>query len=321
MKIAIHSNQFDGRGTGKVPLDYALGLKNLLGHDVIFISSNLSKNEGVPFLRQHFPVFLYDKKVGQNAGGEVADSINAIIEREGVDFIQMLKAGENDGVAIKGCKSGVHCIFNMREPHGDVYASVSEHLAKKYGSNLFVPHIIKNFPPTKNLRSEWGIPQDALVYGRHGGADTFDLPYVHQAIHQFLHERKDVYFVFLSTNKFIEHERVIFLPWVGDQQEIFNFVHSCDAMIHGRNAGETFGLAVGEFSVANKPVLTNANGYDTAHIDHLGDRALLYTNKSELMDLFRAIDRSYCLDNDWDVFSEKFSEKSVTEQYRKVFLT
>ena len=320
MKIAIHSNQFDGRGTGKVPLDYGLGLQNLLGHEVVCITSALSKNEGLEVLSRDFKTFTYNKKAGDNPASEVADAINRIIESEKIDFIHMLKAGENDAIHPTGCKVGVHCVFNMAHPHGDVYAGVSEYLAKKHNQTAYVPHIIKNYPPTKDLRSELGIPKDALVFGRHGGSNTFDIPFVYTAINRILNERKDVYFVFLATTPFMKHDRVIFIPWAVEQQDIFNFIHACDIMIHARGAGETFGLAVGEFSVANKPVITNG-GYDKAHVWHLGERAIVYNDEHQLMDIFRQVTREYIQDNDWDVFSQTFSEKTVTEQYKQVFLS
>ena len=37
-------------------------------------------------------------------------------------------------------------------------------------------------------------------------------------------------------------------------------------MIHGRSDGETFGLAVAEFSVANKPVITYSESKDREHL-------------------------------------------------------
>jgi hypothetical protein len=40
-----------------------------------------------------------------------------------------------------------------------------------------------------------------------------------------------------------------------------------------------------------------------------------------LMDIFRQVTREYIQDNDWDVFSQTFSEKTVTEQYKQVFLS
>jgi hypothetical protein len=66
MRIAIHSNQFDGRGTGKVPYDYGVGLRDIEGHDVVFITSSLSPNEGLPRLQREFSAFTYDTKVDRD---------------------------------------------------------------------------------------------------------------------------------------------------------------------------------------------------------------------------------------------------------------
>lgn len=238
----------------------------------------------------------------------------------------MIKAGENDRVTPENCKTGIHCVFTMRQPHGSIYAGVSETLAKKYGQpTQFVPHIIKNFSPLKNMRKELGIPEDRLVIGRHGGRNTFDLHFVHQAVAKILEIRNDIHFLFLSTEEFIQHERVTYIPWVNNDQEIFDFIHACDAMLHARYIGETFGLAVGEFAVANKPVITwtgtgNPN-YDVAHINHLQGRALLYSNYGEVLEILKILDKAYILDNDWDTFSMVFDEKSVMQQYAKVFLS
>src|SRR5208282_4498864 len=110
--------------------------------------------------------------------------------------------------------------------------------------------------PIKNLRKELNIPQDALIIGRHGGMDSFNVSFVHEVIKRIVEYRKDIFFLFLSTKEFYTHERIIYLPWVESEQEKFNFIHSCDVMLHTRIGGETFGISVGECSSANKPVMT-----------------------------------------------------------------
>ena len=61
------------------------------------------------------------------------------------------------------------------------------------------------------------------------------------------------------------------------------FFATCDAMLHAREEGETFGMAVAEFSLRNKPVITyNGSGqYDNAHVRMLGSKALLYCQTAE----------------------------------------
>lgn len=324
MKIGIHSHQFDGRGTGKVPYDYAMGLQNLLGHEVVMITSALSANEGLSRLSSKFKTFVYDKKIGINPAPEVTEAIERIIDVEKIEFLHMIKAGNNDFITPKNCKTGIHCVFDMRHKHGDVYAGVSNYLAKKYNQADYVPHIIRNVIPNENFRDKYNIPKDALVFGRHGGMEKFNLPFVHHSISEILKFRSDIWFVFLSTEKFMVHERVIFIPWVSTEQDTFNFIHGCDAMIHARLDGETFGLACGEFSAANKPILTwSGKGYehyDKAHIEQLQGRALIYNDQYDLFEYFKQLSREYIIDNDWDTYTDIFSEKSVIEIYKNTFL-
>lgn len=324
MRIAIHSNQFDGRGTGKTPYDYAVALRDVYGHEVSFITSALSTNEGLPRLQREFPAFTYDRKVGVNPPGEIRAALEKLVEEQRLDFVHFLKYGNDDLITPRNCRTGIHCVFVMNQPHGSVYAAVSDSLARKFGQKLAVPHIVTRFPATRDWRQELKIPADALVVGRHGGFDTFDIPFVHEAVREALAARKDLHFLFLSTKKFLEHERITYLPWVESEEDKFNMIHACDAMLHGRRIGETFGIAVGEFSSANKPVITwsgkGLKSYDTAHVDILGAKALQYHAKEDLLKILLTLDRDFITARDWDVYSERFSPANVARQYHEVFL-
>ncbi len=56
-------------------------------------------------------------------------------------------------------------------------------------------------------------------------------------------------------------------------------------MLHARHNGETFGLAVAEFSVRNKPVLTQRPNrhYADFHIRTLGPKAFLFGSKEDVV--------------------------------------
>ena len=57
---------------------------------------------------------------------------------------------------------------------------------------------------------------------------------------------------------------------------------SCDAMIYGQSLGETFGIAIGEFSVNNKPIIAyNGRVWNDNYKIILGDKALWYLNFEE----------------------------------------
>jgi hypothetical protein len=47
-------------------------------------------------------------------------------------------------------------------------------------------------------------------------------------------------------------------------------------MLHARWHGETFGLAVGEFAVLGKPVITFGGSRERAHLEMLGGQGLVY---------------------------------------------
>ena len=332
MKIGIHCNQFDGRGTGKVPYDYAIGLQEYINAEIVFVTSQQSKNEGLVKIKEKFKVTLYDTKPIHFQTSEEQKHTKKILENivavEKIDLFHFIKSGENDNIDPANCKTGIHCVFSMNEPHGSVYAGVSEYLAKKFNKTDYIPHIIKYKSPTTDYRKKYNIPKDYFVVGRHGGYGQFNIPFVKDAVKAILDYRKDIFFLFLSTEPFIQHERVLYIPWVDNEQEIFNFINSCDVMLHAREDGETFGLSVGEFSVANKPVITWSglfNGqkyqrYDICHIDLLNDRVLLYDDGQSLVDLLFNIDKSFVNEHNWDKYSNRFSSENVIKQYAQIFL-
>jgi hypothetical protein len=45
-----------------------------------------------------------------------------------------------------------------------------------------VPHIVSLPELSEDLRAELGIPEDAVVFGRHGGVGTFSLDFVQASV-------------------------------------------------------------------------------------------------------------------------------------------
>ncbi len=318
MRIAIQNHRLDGRGTGRSCYDYALGLLRR-GHSVIFVASKVCENIAATKLEALGSVVLYDGA----EGCVTREEIERIVERHDIDFMHLISYGLNENIAPRNCRTGIQCVFDMSQPHGDVYAGVSNYLANKFSRNVVVPPIVSICAPTGTIREKYGIPKNACVFGRHGGRQEFNLPFVHKAVEHVLHQRKDVYFLFLSTDKFIDHERAIFIPWVESDQDVSNFINSCDAMLHGRRMGETFGSAIGEFSLLGKKVLTWDGGsetalYDTAHLEHLGDAALVYSESSVRNDLL-SFDRTYSASG-LDRYSARFNERNVIDIFERIFL-
>jgi hypothetical protein len=124
------------------------------------------------------------------------------------------------------------------------------------GSLPFVPHMI-NLPDMENdLREELNIPKDAIVFGRTGGQDTWSLPFVTQAIYDILSIKNNIYFLFQNTVLPFSHDKIIHLPTSDDPFYKVKFINTCDAILHARYEGESFGIACGEFSSKNKQIIT-----------------------------------------------------------------
>jgi len=110
--------------------------------------------------------------------------------------------------------------------------------------------------------------------------------------------------------------------------EVTDSGNSCDAMLHARSGGETFGLAVAEFSIKNKPIITWGPGqniiagryYDDAHLDMLGDKAIVYSNADELHNILMNFDTTIMSTKKWDMYSESYSPEVVMRNFENVFL-
>jgi hypothetical protein len=315
MKIGFHSNCLSLRGTEVAMYDYAdfneLLLKN---ESVIFTPKNSSAHDqrAFPKFLARFPVHMYESR----------DEFYELARQLKIDCMYFIKQGDNDGLLVPGCRNAVHAVFQYLEPHGDVYAYVSEWLSHftTQGRAPFVPHMIR--PPkdlTSSLRAELGIPENATVFGRHGGSDTFDLQGIHHIVQEVARKASDIFFLFLNTDKFCEpRENIIFLEGTSDPEYKQRFINTADCMLHARASGETFGLAVGEFSVSNKPVLTWSGSRERCHIEILGEKALLYSSGVELAQKIMLFDRNQ--KREWDAYSERFSPEPVMLKFAQVFL-
>ena len=102
-----------------------------------------------------------------------------------------------------------------------------------------------------------------------------------------------------------------------DPVEKIKFLATCDAMLHARWHGETFGLAVGEFAVLGKPVITFSESRERAHLEMLGNQASLYRHAGELMQILREFLPHSTQGTEYEIFADP---KVVMELFQKRFL-
>lgn len=316
--IAFDSGHLNLRGTDVALYDYADYAETLLGHRSLILAPSDSDLSALDRFRQRFSVCLY----------KTPEDRTSLIQDCDLYYHQVYGDRPTDlpPKPPRG-KRAIHCVFTAHQPYGEVYAGISEWVSRERGPAVAhesrppiptVPYMVHLPENQEDLRLALGIPADDVVLGRHGGPHTFNLPWVRETVAAAMEHRGDLHLIFLNTDRFIDHPRVHFLAGTHDLEDKRVFINTCDAMLHARAEGETFGLAVAEFSVCNKPVITWSGGTDRYHIEVLGDKGIYYDAPRDLLDLLMhwQPDRS----RDWDAFSSRFSPARVMEQFSRVFL-
>jgi glycosyltransferase involved in cell wall biosynthesis len=315
MKIVFHDNSLSLRGTTVAIYDWAFWLREYLELEpiIMYDTQHPANNNGVvnKFQKQ-FPVFGYSN----------VSQIDEILEKNECDFFFMEKSGKPDGVISTVCKNLVNAISVCDESHihGDVFAMGSKWLSKITNYKIpYVPYIVHLPDEQENMRNELGIPEDALVLGRNGGWETFDLSFVKETIIEIINQRSDLWFVFQFTEPFYKHERIIYLEGTPDLNQKVKFINTCDAMIHARYIGESFGLSCAEFSIRNKPIITYYNSPERNHIDILGERGIYYENKNDIFHILKNLDKNQINQLEWNCYQD-YSPENVVQKFKEVYL-
>ena len=320
MKIAFQSNQLCERGTEIALYDYAYFNKTILNNESVIVSQKGRSNPNVlEKFQKHFPVYFYDK----------IEDCDSLIEKTKSDIFYSIRYGYKDYL-VKNAKNCIHSVFQCNDPHGEVYAYVSEWLSINVsgGKIPYVPHMINLPSINDNMRNELNIPKNAIVYGRYGGYDTFNIPFVKDAINKIIKERNDIYFVLVNTTPegLVKDNNIIFLPAIIGLDEKVKYINTCDAMLHARMQGESFGISLGEFSMKNKPIITwngkNAKEIynthqDLAHLDLLGNKGIYYEDYQTIYDILN--DFKPDLSVDWNAY-RNFLPTPVMIKFNEVFI-
>lgn len=305
MKVGFLNNQIDNRGTGNAMFDYAHYNETILGNKSEIFSFDSGKHDKLALVR-------YGERFG-------AIHSHELIGKAKPDVLYHIKSGRNDGFHTpSGIKYAVHAVFDY-EPHGDKYATVSSWLADERCP--FVPHIVSLPETEENLRKFFGIPATSFVFGRHGGSDTFDIPWAWSAVRRILDSSDDTFFLFMNTDgepdDIRNHPRALWMEPTADPLRKRIFINTCNAMIHARSRGETFGIAVGEFAICGKPIVTYSESQEKAHLKELGSFAYLYKNEEELVKQMKSLINKPGLT--WGY--GQYTPELVMKKFEEVFLS
>lgn len=321
VKIGFHSNQLCLRGSEIALYTYADYNEKILGNKSYILSDPTRNLDALDKFKARFEVNLAGFHSHQH-----------FLKEKGVDYIYTIKAGGNDGVCMGDPPTLVHAVFPSKDVHGHRYAYVSDWLCRFMEFDVekhSVPHIVEPLPPSPySLREKLGIPKNKRVFGCYAGFTEFNISWVQETICNVAAEHPDIVFLFMNIEDFrfrwpnsppTTHNNIIFLPGTWDLQEKAAFVQACDAMIHARGGGETFGCAVAEFATANKPVLTFADSGERSHIELLGERGIFYKNMDEVKDMFLNLP-NYIKYDDYYKSYECCKPEIIMEKFKKVFL-
>lgn len=295
MKIGFYEETLSFRGTTRAILSYANALKSRdPAIRVVYLFGKASAGNTASGL-----LFI-------NCGIEIyqvrsLEDIN-IYDLDWLYIVTGAELSEDHWVTRITAKTLIHQIgYSLpQEKLGTLFAYASFWQSYHFSlcKTTVLPYIIerpihKYHIDKATARSRLGIPSDALVLGRHGGQDTWNLPFVSNAVNKAVRSRNDMYFLFYNTPRFADHPNIKFYPGTHDQEEIELFLSACDAMIHARWEGETFGLACAEFLVRNKPIITWAQSRERNHILLAENSLICYNNEEDLLALLSSLTREW----------------------------
>jgi len=209
----------------------------------------------------------------------------------------------------KSMPTAVHAIFRY-ERHGTYYASLNENIPffppHVCGTTMedscdeieFLSYIVSkpSIGSTKShalsLREELGIAPDTLVVCNHGGRGSFDLSIAAAGVNSLIaqYNSSQLHFLILGSLYGSNGTSLHYLPQISSMDSKERFFDACNCMLHARYMGETFGLAVAEFSIRNKPVLTYTGSIDQhladqEHIRILGRKGFYYTTPEDIVNI------------------------------------
>jgi hypothetical protein len=312
MNIAFWDNQLCERGTTVSLFDYAYYNQTLLKNkSFIFYDKNRPENDAriIAKFQAHFVVQETDD----------FQDIDTYLKLYNITHIYIIKYGHKDSRLSQVAKNCIHCVFDCSQPHGEVYSSISPWVRGNNGKYPVVPHMINLPATTATLREELNIPANAIVFGGYGGRTSFSIEFVYKVIYYVAFWHPHIYFLFANFPIFCPAlKNVIHLPTLTDLDKKARFINTADAMLWARRDGETFGIAIGEFSSKNKPVIAMKTG-DLAHAHLLGEKALWYHDENTLKSILLNFNPVVEREKDWNAYTDYTPEK-VMQQFKAIYL-
>ena len=314
MKVGFYLREINFRGIANSIYLFALNNNKILKNESIIIYNSTA-------LDNQDEAILEFKRIFKTYQIKNFEELNILNKKLKLDFIYFQRDGAKDKL-VENCKNLIHAVFpqNLFQYHGHAYAYISKWLSKTC-SNSKIPYSklpIELSKSKKDLRKKLKIPKNAKVFGYHGGENSFDLKFVKNVIKKISSKEKNIYFLFMNVKKFLSNKNVIFLKGSFDKTKKKEFINSCDAMLHARSLGESFGISCVEFAICNKPIITYGFCRQRAHFDLCKENIISYYSYDDLQKKLLNFDKNkkYKISN----LNAKLSIKTTIQSFKKKFL-
>ena len=314
VKVGFYLRELNFRGITNSVYIYAKNNQTILKNkSIIFYNSTALDNK--PETIREFKKKFKTIKISS------LNDLEKINKNLKLDYIYFQRDGAKDEL-INNSKNIIHAVFpqNIFQYHGSNYAFISKWLSRTCSNNKysFAPLPVQLPKNKQNLRDKFKIPKHAKVFGYHGGEASFDLNFVSDAIKKIVSQDKNTYFLFMNIGKFFNHKRVIFIKGTFNQTQKVKFINSCDAMLHARSLGESFGLSCAEFAIKNKPIFTYGFCRQRAHFEICKNNITSYYSYGDLISKILNFNKYKKYNS--NKLKKELSEKNTIKIFKKNFL-
>ena len=314
-KVAFWLNDLGERGTAVAVYDYAFFNQKMF-HNQSYVLYEKNNPFNMPQVIEKFK----EQFIVQDFNN--FSEVDAYLKHHDITTLYVIKSGADDKKVSKFAKTFVHCVFDCSQPHGDIYAAISDSVVGWESNIPILPHMIHLPDHSEDMRTKLSIPKDATVFGRYGGKQQFNISGIHTILFQVAYNNPNLYFIFANTEPFCPPLRnIIHLNAITDLYEKRKFINTCDAMLWARSDGETFGLSIGEFSSCNKPIIAykHENISSDFHIKTLKNNAFWFKTADEFMKILTSFNRESVQQKYWNMYTDYTPEK-VMAIFRRLVL-
>ncbi len=315
MNIAFYIDEMNFRGVANSTYQFAFQNQKILKNkSIVFYNKGNYRNQK--------EVINKFKKKFKVIGVSYFKEIESFKDKLSINYIYVQKSGNKNNWKSTKIKTLVHSVYpqKLNQIHGHKYVYISEWLSKDFSNNkiTFIPLITEITKNKSNLKKKLRISKDKLVFGCYGGESSFDLKFAQTAILDIVKKKKNIVFIFLNIKKFYNHKQIKFLKGTLNENFKRKFINSCDAMIYGRSLGESFGLSCGEFTLANKRIISYKFNRHRSHCYNISSNHFIeyYSYNSLVKILLNFKKKSFNIQNNY----KNYSKSKVMLIFNNIFL-